>query len=390
MERKELHIILLVVSLLFCPLFLRAEVYTIDFNRGTVNGIGGGGINTLIQKDTDPIVFCNFGSEYVTLNGSYNKKCYYNDKGCGIRIGANDGEGWFTLTLGDVAVYVSKIIVYASKLSGNTTSTLTIVGGSVFSETISNSELKDYSSSSPASVNYSLSEVVVNSSFKNLQFKAPREGYVYLHRIDIIFSEDALSLPFQSAGTNYATFSNDKATFFPVGSTVSKVSVIDGRLNVTALDTEYGFGTSGCYVPANTGVLVSSISSDANYLVLEGVTLESLDDNMLKPASEPMTGSDKYYKLAYDDYTNKTGLGFYWGAADGGMFSCEAGTAYLAVGSGSVKGYVLDGASDEDVIKALKPNVSSGKEDVYNVTGQQVHLPLQGIYIKGGRKYVVR
>jgi hypothetical protein len=103
-----------------------------------------------------------------------------------------------------------------------------------------------------------------------------------------------------------------------------------------------------------------------------------------------MTGDNKFYKLAYDDYDNKTGLGFYWGAAGGAAFPCKEGAAYLAVpnNGSSVKGFVLDEASDEDAIKSLTPDSFQGRGEIFYMTGQRISKPLQGIYIKGGRKYV--
>ena len=327
----------------------------------------------------------------MTLNEK-TQGCYYYKSGCGVRIGASNKQGQFILKLTDLSVYVTKVIVCASKVRGNSISALTIKGGNVFEETIDNDELTAYSSSFPASEIYVLPEILINKSFVDLQFIAPKDGYVMLHRIDIYTAEEeSLSFLAQSGDTHYATFSSDKATFFPATSaTVSTVSVSDGLLNVTALASQEGFGTSGYYVPANTGVLVASASSSADYYTLEGETLDALEDNMLKPASEAMTDGYTYYKLAYDNYDLKTGLGFYWGTANGGTFSCKDGTAYLAVpnGGGSVKGFVLDEVSDGDAIENLTPDHSPRREEIYNVAGQRISTPSHGFYIKDGRKFV--
>ena len=246
----------------------------------------------------------------------------------------------------------------------------------------------EYNSSLPESSNYALPSVSINNSVPKLQIKVNNPNYIILHRIDIVISEDNVALPAQNGETRYATFSSDKATFFPSDVTVSKVSVNDGHLVITALETQTGFGTTGCYVPANTGVLLSSSNENTSYYTLEGETLDALTDNMLKPASEAMTGSGKYYKLAYDDYDNRTGLGFYWGAENGGAFTCSSGTAYLYVPtSSSVKGYVLDDAADEDAIHIPAEFVDE-MGDIYNIAGQRINKPSQGIYIRGGRKYV--
>ena len=248
--------------------------------------------------------------------------------------------------------------------------------------------MMEYNSSLPESSNYALPSISINNLVPKLQIKVNNPDYIILHRIDIIISEDNVALPAQNGEKHYATFSSDKATFFPSDVTVSKVSVNDGRLVVTALEAQNGFGTTGCYVPANTGVLLSSSNENTSHYTLEGETLDALTDNMLKPASEAMTGSGKYYKLAYDDYANKTGLGFYWGAENGGAFTCSSGTAYLYVPtSSSVKGYVLDDAADEDAIHIPAEFVDE-MGDIYNIAGQRINKPSQGIYIRGGRKYV--
>ena len=181
------------IAHIFAALFLLctgvwAEVISIDFNRGTL--MLGMSISTAVKPTTNPQLFCNYGAQFVNLH-SNTRNCFYNDKGCGIRIGSADGDGWFILHLADTAVYVSKVVIYASKLPGNALSQLTIKGGSVFEYTISNSELSDFSESFPASEHYVLPEVVVGQSFVNLRIDAPKQGYAVLHRIDIYTGSDS-------------------------------------------------------------------------------------------------------------------------------------------------------------------------------------------------------
>ena len=364
-----------------------AEVYTIDFNRGTVGGKSG---YTRLTDNISSELICSSGASYFIASSIDDS--YYNDKGCGLRIGQTSSSGQafviFTLSEAIQSKTIDKVVIYASRGTTNESADLKVTVGAITSSTISFAKIKDYDSSYPASSNYMLPEINVNGSFKNLKVEARNTNYAILHRIDIIISEDNVALPAQNGEKHYATFSSDKATFFPSDVTVSKVSVNDGHLVVTALETQNGFGTTGCYVPANTGVLLSSSNENTSHYTLEGETLDALTDNMLKPASEAMTGSGKFYKLAYDDYANKTGLGFYWGAEDGGAFTCSSGTAYLYVPtSSSVKGYVLDDAADEDAIHIPAEFVDE-MGDIYNIAGQRINKPSQGIYIRGGRKYV--
>lgn len=377
---------ILAVLFLLCSSAL-AEVYTIDFNRGTV---GGKSRYTSLTDNISSELICSSGASYFVASNVDDG--YYNNNGCGIRIGqaSSSGQAFVIFTLSEAiqSKTIDKVVIYASRGTTNESANLEVMVGAITSSTISFANIKDYNSSYSASSNYMLPEINVNGSFKNLKVEARNTNYAILHRIDIIISEDNVALPAQNGEKHYATFSSDKATFFPSDVTVSKVSVNDGHLVVTALEAQNGFGTTGCYVPANTGVLLSSSNENTSHYTLEGETLDALTDNMLKPASEAMTGSGKYYKLAYDDYANKTGLGFYWGAENGGAFTCSSGTAYLYVPtSSSVKGYVLDDAADEDAIHIPAEFVDE-MGDIYNIAGQRINKPSQGIYIRGGRKYV--
>ncbi len=366
-----------------------AEVYTIDFNRGTYNNFG----NYSSLPSNNAAAFCQNGADYIS-EYSADGCSYYdisNKRGCGVRIGVqkNSGTSFLLITLcSDIqSKIIEKVIIYASRGTTNTTAVMSVLTKDI-TQSISFEDMMEYNSSLPESSNYALPSISINNSVPKLQIKVNNPNYIILHRIDIIISEDNVALPAQNGEKHYATFSSDKATFFPSDVTVSKVSVNDGHLVVTALETQKGFGTTGCYVPANTGVLLSSSNENTSHYTLEGETLDALTDNMLKPASEAMTGSGKYYKLAYDDYANKTGLGFYWGAENGGAFTCSSGTAYLYVPtSSSVKGYVLDDAADEDAIHFPAEFVDE-MGDIYNVAGQRVSKPSHGVYIRGGRKYV--
>lgn len=206
-------------------------------------------------------------------------------------------------------------------------------------------------------------------------------------------------------GYRYATFSSDKNVVFTDDVVVSGVSITNGKLNVTdftsgnydVTDAEKG-NVKGYYVPANTGVLVNCIAETATYYFPNTTTTQTvtLPANQLKPA--PVGGVEftaetgyKYYKLAYDNYTAQTGLGFYWGAKNGGAFKVKAGTAYLAVPASeanNAKGFAFDGETTgiENV------NVAANKsKTIYNLNGQRVsNMSQAGLYIVNGKKVVIR
>ena len=204
-------------------------------------------------------------------------------------------------------------------------------------------------------------------------------------------------------GYRYATFSSDKDVVFTDDVVVSGVSITNGNLSVDDLtlvgydvtDAEKG-NVNGYYVPANTGVLVNCLAETATYYFPKTEQTVTLPANQLKPAPvgggkfEDETGY-KYYKLAYDNYTAKTGLGFYWGEENGGAFKVKAGTAYLAVPESEVnnaKGFAFDGETTgiENV------NVAANQsKTIYNLNGQRVsNMSQAGLYIVNGKKVVIR
>lgn len=214
-----------------------------------------------------------------------------------------------------------------------------------------------------------------------------------------------------SDGMYYATFSSDKDVVFTKDVIVSAVSVADNKLSITNLTTGYyevtdatvgeetGIVQDGYYVPKNNGVLISCTDASAKYYFPKTEqTTVTLSANQLKPA--PAEGGEfnaeagyKYYKLAYDDYDAKTGLGFYRGEANGGVFSVKAGTAYLAVPSTSehtnVKGFCFDGASTG--VSAVDVEEPAKTRVIYNIAGQKVNaMTKAGLYIVNGKKIVIR
>ena len=207
-------------------------------------------------------------------------------------------------------------------------------------------------------------------------------------------------------GLHYATFSSDKNVVFTNDVTVYGVSVESGKVKTTQFPIDYyevtdatvgdgsGIVANGHYVPANTGVLVEALANSTSYYFPTTTQSVECPANMLKPA--PANGGEftaekydcKYYKLAYGDWTNKTQLGFYWGAPEGGKFFVKAGTAYLAVpaGENAAKGFTLNGEATG--IEGVNANVENAKA-IYNLNGQRVaSMAKPGLYIVNGKKVV--
>lgn len=201
----------------------------------------------------------------------------------------------------------------------------------------------------------------------------------------------------------YATFSNDKVTFITSNHVIPYVvTVANGKIEMNSEKfksekTTIGSAeVDGYYIPANTGILLYSDAENVDYYTVENYTVDALAEgaNMLMLA--PVAGGEftakkgyKYYKLAYNDYTAKTGLGFYWGAENGGAFKVKAGTAYLAVpeaNTAGAKGFAFNGEATG--IEGVNANVENAKA-IYNLNGQRVaSLAKPGLYIVNGKKVV--
>lgn len=207
----------------------------------------------------------------------------------------------------------------------------------------------------------------------------------------------------------YATFSNANVVFMPKDVTISAVTVdnnnvvmwksTDGVLGTEETVNIKGTDVAGYYIPANSGVLLNSKNSgEVTYYTVKNkeVAAYSADlDNMLMPSVAggvfEATDGYKYYKLAYDNFGKETGLGFYWGAPEGGKFFVKAGTAYLAVpkdNTAGAKGFAFNGEATG--IEGVNANVENAKA-IYNLNGQRVaSMAKPGLYIVNGKKMVVR
>ena len=217
------------------------------------------------------------------------------------------------------------------------------------------------------------------------------------------YTAKAISLKAETADAHWATFSYSEPTFFPEAIAVNAITVAEGTITTNNDVFEHSSAVtigdatlSGVYVPANTGVLIKSADADATCYVVANKTVAALQksQNMLKPA---LVGGGvfsaendyTYYKLAYNDFSSRTGLGFYYGADAGGAFYVKAETAYLAVPtaiSEHAKAFVLDG--ETTAINGISTR-NDHAEAVYNLNGQRVaSMAKPGLYIVNGKKVV--
>lgn len=193
----------------------------------------------------------------------------------------------------------------------------------------------------------------------------------------------------------YATYYNDKlGVTIPEGIDAKCGVITDVNNGALTIDYRYAAGTKK--IPAGNAVLVKAGKAMQIPLIVSKHTKEVVAENMLK--GQATTGKFtadpdyKYYKLAYNNYSTKEGLGFYFGVENGGAFTVPAGMAYLAVPrSMAVKCFLLDGsATGIEGIEAGQ--TAEAVKTVYTLDGRKVEaqkLP-KGIYIVNGKKVIVK
>lgn len=310
--------------------------------------------------------------------------------------GTFGGDEYNSLTIGDgVKVWKEGVVTGKEATGVNPFEDGTPLSGNGKLRVISN--VGSVSGTRPNGVRISKIEIYTNQSV------ATYYGYctTVTAAAEPTYTAQALKLIAKDDESYYATFSSDKVTFFPIDQAMPyAITVANGKItdksNMFEPKEASAGRISGYYIPANTGIMLYSTASNVNYYTVENYTVDALAEgaNMLMPA--PVAGGEftaetgkVYYKLAYGDWTNKTQLGFYWGADNGGAFYVKAGTAYLAVPkakAAGAKGFTLNGEATG--IEGVNANVENAKA-IYNLNGQRVaSMAKPGLYIVNGKKVV--
>lgn len=206
---------LLALLLMLCPT-LRAEVYTIDFNRGTVCGKAiSTGLNG-IQASW----YCSEGEELIAEASFSN--CFYDNKGCGIKIGSSQGQAFALFTLAESlqGKDIAMVVLYASKLTDDDEAVVTVhAGTNEPTASIPFAQMKPFSPSEPDSKSYALPVVTVGRAFRKLKLQTLNGNTLVLHRLVIVVgegdedgirspeavSDDAKGLLFNLAGQRIGT-----------------------------------------------------------------------------------------------------------------------------------------------------------------------------------------
>ena len=196
-------------------------------------------------------------------------------------------------------------------------------------------------------------------------------------------------------GTNdyYATFSNPYSDIELGGEGIEvyNVTVSGEQLVLTKRSDNKVAKGEGVLVKVTNNAAITVKPIDA------GLTPAAESENYLKPT--PVTAGTvsesgfMLYRLAYNNYTNKTGLGFYLGAENGSITYTTAKPykAYLRVPvamSAQIKSFVINPQPSH--VDEINVTEQETEKDIYDICGRRVENPTPGFYIQGNKKIVIR
>lgn len=157
----------------------------------------------------------------------------------------------------------------------------------------------------------------------------------------------------------------------------------DGVLTLTSVKN----GT----VPANTGLLLKGSEGT--------VTIPIVGSSTTNVAANKLVGVTEPYELAANGgyvLMGSSSVGFY---KNSNAFTVGANTAYLPAGFDATTARSFYSFGDATAIKAIdnsstseaaKSSAQFAIDNYYNVAGQRVAAPTKGLYIKNGKKIVVK
>lgn len=175
-----------------------------------------------------------------------------------------------------------------------------------------------------------------------------------------------------SAG--YATFSSIYSVdFSESGLEAYTAKVNDGNQTITLTKINDGI------VPANTGVILKGAAGDYTGVI---TTTNANVDNDLKANATEITGNGSIYVL-----NNGTkGIGFYQLAETGTL---AAGKAYLEMTS-NAKAYTFVWNESTGIEENYEFGTMNSDAATYDLSGRKVANPAKGLYIKNGKKFIVK
>jgi len=175
--------------------------------------------------------------------------------------------------------------------------------------------------------------------------------------------------------TGWATYSSTKNLDYAAGGLTAYSAQFDDNAGTVSL-TELTEA-----VPGGEGVVVSGASGDY-YVPVATAATELTDNGLLGTCSTAVTADGlNYYALG----TTDSGVGFC--RVNSGV-EIPANKAYYVANSGNQARYLI--SSETTAIEKVATATDEGDDTIYDLQGRRVDNPRRGIYIKNGKKVVIK
>lgn len=185
---------------------------------------------------------------------------------------------------------------------------------------------------------------------------------------------EVTTLPITISSVGYATLYAPVSLTIPTGIT-AYIATLEQSDYLHLDEIEDGI------IPANTGVVLAGNEGTYNFVITEEEG--SAEDGLLEGTVAAIARPTDSYILA----TGGSGLGFY----KDGASTIPGFKAYLPYSVlNNVKGFLGFNFDDEETgIENLNENLNKNKA-IFNLAGQRVAKPTQGLYIVNGKKVVIK
>lgn len=351
-----------------------ADTYTYTFKKGDLE------FNFPLTKSFNEVTW--------TINGTttaYNVDKTNLTKNLGLQLGKSKNEINLNFSTDQIKGTITSVKVEAA-VSGTTNpgNIIVKVGG------------KNYGSAEIKSNPATAYEFTGNLSGKidiNFDNGTAKKSAVYVKSITITYSA-AKTGTFTLTTAQYGTYYTEDAYVMPEGVTGYTITSEDGK--TLKFNEAY---VADAVVPAKTALVLKATeeltaNKEYTYTIVNSDAAAPANNLLHGSVAEAMTSvkdATAYYKLAQGE----DGLGFYYGAENGGEFKNGAHKAYLAVMTENLsqkRGFSFDSMTTG--INHVVANAEHAKTTViYDLNGRRVNslnAAAKGVYIVNGKKVIVK
>lgn len=208
---------------------------------------------------------------------------------------------------------------------------------------------------------------------------------------DLVYIPDAFIGTNISANQDPQNTSNYWCTYYnptysmqvPSGVTIYKAKVSDDHTKVILTEV------AGNTITVGQAVVLKKIGSASITLSQKLEAAGDYSGNELKGGSTVTDGYQAYTLTAMNYGSGQKTMGFYWFSPSGTL---DANKAHLELANSSARGFI--GFDEDDGATAIEaPEIVSDSDDgdIYDLMGRKVEgQPTKGIYVKQGRKFIVK